>query len=55
MPSGPFHSHSPVGGGSITGSTAVGTAALIVGNKNFKELSAQLDMDLDHQEEILQN
>lgn len=37
-------------GAGITGSTAVGTSALIVGNKSFKELSAQVNTDLDHWE-----
>lgn len=34
----------------IVGPTAVGTSVLIVGNKNFKVFSAQLDIDLGHLE-----
>lgn len=37
-------------GAGITGSTAVGSSALIVGNKSFKKLSAQVNTDLDHWE-----
>lgn len=36
-------------GAGIPGSTAVGTSE-IVGNKSFKELSAQVNTDLDHWE-----
>lgn len=38
----------PGGGGRHLGlgSAAVGTSALIVGDQNFKELNAQVDIDL---------
>lgn len=35
----------------IAGSAAVGTAALVTGDKNFKELSSQVDLDLSTLEE----
>lgn len=34
----------------ITDSAAVGTSALIVGDKNFKDLSARVDTELGHTE-----
>ena len=40
----------PVGGGGITGSTAVGTSALGLRDENFKDLSAQVDTGLSHLE-----
>lgn len=41
----PFHSYSPVSGTGIASSTAVGTSALVTGDKNVKEPSAQVDTD----------
>lgn len=35
------------------GSAAIGTTALLVGDKNFKELSAKIDIDLGHLENSL--
>ncbi|XP_054575286.1 endogenous retrovirus group S71 member 1 Env polyprotein-like [Eptesicus fuscus] len=35
----------------ITGSAAIGTTALVTGDKNFKELSSQVDLDLSTLEE----
>lgn len=37
-------------GAGIMGSTAVGTSALVMGDKNFKKLSAQVDIDQSYLE-----
>lgn len=43
-----LQSHPLLLGAGITGSTSAGISALNQGDKNFKELSAQIDTDLEH-------